>query len=349
MKKLIIITILMIVVLRACAQLPTVVIPDGTSPAAFLDSMENILNRQNDSIDYAIDIGDLNYGFILSLRDSVDSLRYDLENIPATGGSGGGTEYLAGSGLSKTDSTFNLGDTLTMETKLLIQNYLFEIGTLPGTGSNSRRIQMDTGEGLYLEYDETNTRGGDQAAISIGGSTSNSITLGVYESVSTDGTVVTYANDSMKISSDSLLIDAPVSFLDSMYLKYSTIPWDTLIYVGADPVTHALYLDTTENTSFGLTMPIEPIQEFMQDVVNGELKWYYKHGDEIVFARGWMASPGDRQEQVGVMIERVLRYAYENDVKIRILEASLLTHRIFNFVLMGAFFALLIGLYFKLK
>lgn len=123
------------------------------------------------------------------------------------------------------------------------------------------------------------------------------------------------------ISKDSSVFEDASTFEDTIYYTGQTAT-DTLLWMGANSVTKAVYLDTTETSSFALFMELEPIDSFMTDIVNGELKWYYEEDGKIKFKHGWATNISDRYQQLMAGIEIGLLYTWDNSKEIRELKTQ---------------------------
>lgn len=158
---------------------------------------------------------------------------------------------------------------------------------------------------------------------------------------------ITYGQDQTKmrrgfISYDSSIHTSGVTFQDTMYYTGQTAT-DTLLWMGMNSVTKAIYSDTTKTSSFALFMDLEPIDSFMTDIHNGELKWYYMENGKIKFRYGWAEGVSERYQQLMAGIEIGLQYTWDDHKRIDYLEKVVKTNRIIMFILFVL--VILIGMY----
>lgn len=143
---------------------------------------------------------------------------------------------------------------------------------------------------------------------------------------------------------DSSVFEGASTFQDTIYYTGQTAT-DTLLWMGANSTTKALYLDTTETSSFALQMPLQPIDSFMMDVHNNELKWYYEEGGNIKYIHGWAENISDRYQQLMAGIEISLRYTLDNYKQIQKLENQILFVKIILLLMILIFVPVIIYLY----
>lgn len=138
---------------------------------------------------------------------------------------------------------------------------------------------------------------------------------------------ITYGQNQSKIrrgfiSYDSSIHTSGVTFQDSIYYTGQTAT-DTLLWMGANSITKALYLDTTKTSSFALYMDLDPIDTFMLNIHNGELRWYYMDNGKIQFEHGWAENISNRYQQLMAGIEIGYRYTYDQESRIKYLETTI--------------------------
>lgn len=266
----------------------------------------------------ATSIGDLAYadtvsgtGFIETqyrVDTAKTNIRSEIDAIVTSGST-------AGSGIEFVGDSINLNGELTQATDLTWDgnSHIFRIKTKSGVGSNSRRIQADTNEGLLLEYYSNNNYSGDYGSVHAGSSTTAHPGM-TYKPDTSSTTRYLTIRDSGIVTNHSVYFTE-----DSIYFQSQDIgaEWG---YVRIDPNTGAMVLDTLI-TSAGamLTEKLPRPGKLLSDRKDGEIKWpsIIKDG-KVIWTYGIEPDQGRINTAHMGMIEANLRYTYRNTVKANI-------------------------------